>query len=274
MKNLLQFIIRFHFAILFVLIELVCLLLVVRYNNYHNVKFLNSSNSFCAVIYSGVHSLQEYFSLAQTNEELARENARLHNLMESSYRLSEDSILQIVDTAYRQQYLYRWAQVINNTVNRQQNNIILNRGRKQGIEPEMGVVTPQGVVGIVRSVSDNYATVISLLNKQFRVSAKIRKNGYFGSLTWDGKDYRKARLYEIPYHVPINIGDTIETSSYSAIFPEGVLIGTVCDYKRTSGGNFHDIVVELSVDFKSLSYVEVVGDLLKEERLELENRDL
>ena len=272
MKNLLQFIARFHFSILFVLIEILCLGLVVRSNNYQKTRFLNSSSVLCGSIYDSFHSFGEYLSLAETNQELAMENARLHNLLESLMLMQSDSIVVISDTLYKQQYVYRWAKVLNNSVNRQQNYILLNKGRKQGVLPEMGVVTTKGVVGVVQSVSDNYATVISLLNNQFRISAKIKKNDYFGSLSWDGKNYRKALLHEIPYHVDIHRGDTVVSSGYSAIFPEGVLIGTVSDFKRTSGGNFHEITVDLSVDFRSMSYVEVIGDLTKNERVELENR--
>jgi len=270
MKNLLHFIVRFHFTILFIVIEIFSLLLLVNYNNYQKVQFLNSSNVISGGIYEKISALNDYLSLAKNNEELNRENTRLNNLLANSFKLSVDSSYLYNDTLYQQQYIFRNAKIINNSVNKQLNYIILNKGELQGIKPEMAVITSQGVVGVVKSVSRNFSTVISLLNNRLRVSAKIKKNNYFGSLSWDGEDYRKARLYEIPFHVPIQPGDSIVTSGYSSIFPEGILMGTVDEVLPSSGSNFHQVIVLLSNDFKSLSYVKVVGDLLKKEKLDLE----
>lgn len=270
MKNLLHFIVRFHFTILFIFFEIVCLLLVVSYNNYQKTAFLNSSNSISGSIYSKVSSVTDYLSLVKTNEELNRENARLKNLLAESFKETIDSSFIYNDSLFQQQYIYRTAKIINNSVNKQLNYITLNKGSLHGIEPEMAVVSVDGVVGVVKSVSNNYATVISLLNNRLKVSAKFKKNDYFGSLSWDGVDYRKAKLHDIPFHVKINVGDTIVTSNYSAVFPEGIVMGTVDEVIPSSGGNFQEIKVLLSNDFRSLSYVKVVGDLLKKERVELE----
>jgi rod shape-determining protein MreC len=270
MKNLLHFIVRFHFTILFIVFEIFCLLLLVNYNNYQKSQFLNSSNAISGGIYQKVSSVTDYLSLARTNEELNRENARLRNLLKSSYSLSADSSFTFTDTLYKQQYIYRTAKIINNSVNKQLNYITLNKGKVHGIEREMAVVTDNGVVGVVKSVSENFSSVISLLNNRLRVSAKLKGNNYHGSLTWDGVDYRKALLKDIPFHVNIAKGDTIVTSGFSAIFPEGVQLGVVDEVLSSSGSNFQDVKVLLSNDFKSISYVKVVGDLMKEERLQLE----
>lgn len=270
MKNLLHFIVRFHFTILFIVFEIFCLLLLVNYNNYQKSEFLNSSNAISGGIYEKVSSVTDYLSLAKTNEELNRENVRLRNLLHSSYKLTTDSSFVFLDTIYKQQYIYRTAKIINNSVNKQLNYITLNKGRIHGIEREMAVVTDNGVVGVVKSVSDNFASVISVLNDRLRISAKLKGNNYHGSLIWDGVDYRKAMLKDIPFHVKIAKGDTIVTSGYSAIFPEGLQLGVVDEVMTSSGSNFQNIKVLLSNDFKSLSYVKVVGDLMKEERLKLE----
>lgn len=270
MKNLLHFIVRFHFTILFIVFEIFCLLLLVNYNNYQKSEFLNSSNAISGGIYEKVSSVTDYLSLAKTNEELNRENVRLRNLLHSSYKLTTDSSFVFLDTIYKQQYIYRTAKIINNSVNKQLNYITLNKGRIHGIEREMAVVTDNGVVGVVKSVSDNFASVISVLNDRLRISAKLKGNNYHGSLIWDGLDYRKAMLKDIPFHVKIAKGDTIVTSGYSAIFPEGLQLGVVDEVMTSSGSNFQNIKVLLSNDFKSLSYVKVVGDLMKEERLKLE----
>lgn len=270
MKNLFHFIVRFHFTILFIVFEIFCLLLLVNYNNYQKSEFLNSSNAISGGIYQKVSSVTDYLSLAQTNEELNRENVRLRNLLHSSYKLTTDSSFIFIDTIYKQQYIYRTAKIINNSVNKQLNYITLNKGRIHGIEREMAVVTDNGVVGVVKSVSDNFASVISVLNDRLRISAKLKGNNYHGSLIWDGVDYRKAMLKDIPFHVKIAKGDTIVTSGFSAIFPEGLQLGVVDEVMASSGDNFQNIKVLLSNDFKSLSYVKVVGDLMKEERLKLE----
>ncbi|PXY00800.1 rod shape-determining protein MreC [Marinifilum breve] len=270
MKNLLHFIVRFHFTILFIVFEIFCILLLVNYNNYQKSEFLNSSNAISGGIYQKVSSVTDYLSLAKTNEELNRENVRLRNLLHSSYKLTTDSSFVFLDTIYKQQYIYRTAKIINNSVNKQLNYITLNKGRIHGIEREMAVVTDNGVVGVVKSVSDNFASVISVLNDRLRISAKLKGNNYHGSLIWDGVDYRKAMLKDIPFHVKIAKGDTIVTSGYSAIFPEGLKLGVVDKVMTSSGSNFQNIKILLSNDFKSLSYVKVVGDLMKEERLKLE----
>ncbi|MDE5421059.1 rod shape-determining protein MreC [Ancylomarina sp. DW003] len=270
MKNLLQIIVRFHFTILFLIIELVCFILIVNNNNYHKTIFLNSNNAISGGIYDKVTSFSDYIRLTKINDQLSSENTLLHNLLSENYKLTADSFFFYEDSLFKQQYVYRSAKIISNSINKQRNYITLNKGRNQGIEPEMGVVANNSVVGIVKSVSDNYSTVLSLLNSRLKISAKIKKNNHHGSLYWDGKDYRKGRLIEIPSHVNINVGDTILTSSYSSVFPEGLLIGTADEILPSTGGNFKEIIILLSNDFNQLSYVDVIGDLLKSERLELE----
>ena len=133
----------------------------------------------------------------------------------------------------------------------------------------MSVVSANSVAGVVVGCSRNYSVVMSLLNLDFKLSARIKSNGYFGSLSWDGRDYRYAVLSEIPQHVLVNVGDTIETTGYSAIFPEGVMVGTVRDYEKF-GGDFYKISVSLITDFKKLHFVDVIGNMKKTEQLELE----
>lgn len=246
------------------------MLMLVNYNNYQKSQFLNSSNAISGDVYEKVSSITDYLSLVKTNEELSKENVRLSNLLPSSYLFSADSSFLYKDTLYQQQYIYRSAKIINNSVNKQLNYITLNKGRVNGIEPDMGVVTANGVVGVVKSVSENYSSVISLLNSRLKVSAMIKKNNYFGSLSWNGKDYRKARLLDIPFHVKVRKGDTIVTSGFSSTFPEGLLLGVIDKVLTSSGSNFQEVEVLLSNDFKSLSYVKVIGYLMKNERLELE----
>jgi rod shape-determining protein MreC len=220
--------------------------------------------------HSRVFSLAEYLDLRETNEKLARENTRLKNALERMYRGDEMFFYKKEDTTYQQQYYMTSAKVINNSTNKQNNFLTLNKGSEHGIEPEMGVVSSEGVVGVVYGVSRRFSTVISLLNTSFRVSAKIKKNNYFGSLAWDGKNYHRAVLNEIPFHVEIRKGDTIITSGYSTIFPEGTMIGVIHDF-HIKGGNFYEISVNLSTDFKNLTYVNMIRNLTRLEQTQLEN---
>jgi rod shape-determining protein MreC len=159
--------------------------------------------------------------------------------------------------------------VINNSINKQFNFITLNKGSLHGIEPEMAVIAPDGVVGVVYATSGNYSTIIPMINRNFRLSAKIRKNGYFGSLSWAGSGYQKTILEEIPFHVDVQHGDTIVTSGYSAIFPEGIIVGTINEFEAREG-NFYTISVDIAVDYKNLLHVNVIRNLLQEEQRELE----
>lgn len=175
----------------------------------------------------------------------------------------------VYDSVYNQQYLHTSASIVSNSVNRQKNFFTVNKGSKQGIHVDMAVNSQGSVAGVIVGCSENYSVVMSLLNTDFKLSARIKTNGYFGSLSWDGKNYRYAVLNEIPQHVSVNVGDTIETTGYSAIFPEGVLVGTVSDFEKL-GGDFYKILILLSTDFKKLHFVDIISNMKKTEQLELE----
>jgi len=269
MRSLLRIIIIYHFQILFVILEVVSISLLLNHNNFQKARFLNLTQSITGRIYDKINNTTAYLSLKKTNYRLSEENAKLKNILERTYRSDELFFFGESDSIHHQHYFYTSAKVINQTVNKQHNFLTLNKGSDVGIRPEMGVVSPNGVIGIVVGVSKQFSTVISLLNLDFRVSAKLAKNNYFGSLHWDGKDYRKVKLDEIPYHIDVNVGDTVITSGYSSIFPEGIIIGTVSN-SEVKGGNFYEIEIDLSVDFKSLVYVELIGNLQRKEQIELE----
>ena len=268
MRNLLRFVIRYHFFFLFLLLETVSVILIVQYNNYQRAQFFNFSKSIQGSYYETFGGIREYLSLRQTNRDLYRENTLLRNQMDRLARNLETTSNGGYDSIPHRQYSYIPARVINNTVNKQFNFITLNKGRHHGIEPEMAVIAPNGVVGIVYAASGNYSTVIPMINRSFGLSAKILKNGYFGSLSWAGSGYQEAILKEIPFHVEIQPGDTIVTSGYSAIFPEGITVGTIAEFEARA--NFYTISVDIAVDYKNLQYVNVIRNLLQDERRELE----
>jgi rod shape-determining protein MreC len=165
--------------------------------------------------------------------------------------------------------------VINNSVNKINNYITLNVGYSQGVRQDMGVVGPDGIVGVVRNVSANYSTVISVLNSKFKGSVKLQSNDYFGTLSWPGVDYREGVVTEIPGHAPVYEGDVIITSGFSTIFPEGEMVGTVTKVGRTPAGSFYELYVRLNQDFKKLTRVYVIRNFNKveQEKLELQTYD-
>lgn len=279
MRNLLRLIVRYYFFFLFLLLEVVSITILVQKNSFHRGQFIGFARSIEGVFHETFGGIREYLVLRQTNADLLMENTLLRNKMDALDRAAEmeagNGREPLAGPGYerdsvpRRQYYYMPASVINISTNKQFNFLTINKGRHHGVEPEMAVISPLGVVGVVYSVSGNYASVIPVINRDFRLSAKIKRNGYFGSLSWQGRDYDEAVLNEIPFHVDLHKGDTVVTSGYSAIFPEGILVGLVKEFE-VAEGNFYTISVDLSVDFKKLSHVNVIRNMMREEQNELE----
>lgn len=269
MRNLFLFFWKFKFFLFFLLLETVSVFLIVRNNNFQRASFINATLSVSTGLQSFMDSFKGYIGLKDENRKLAEENAYLRSLLPSSYVINATQV-NVSDTMRHQQYFFVPARVISGSFFRRKNYMLLDKGADSGIKPEMGVMTAKGVVGIVKDVSKHYASVMSFLHKDSRVSARFRKNLYIGSLTWDGHHPLYATLSDIPKHVVFAKGDTIETSSYSAVYPEGIPIGTVEEARLEKGGNFFTLKIKLLEDFQKLSYVYVVNYLFKEERNKLE----
>lgn len=264
-----RFIVQHHFLILFLIIEAFSLFLLFSANPYQRTRYYNFSHTVSGRISIRMEKISDYFSLRLENRKLAEENARLYNRLEGSYApfMTEGAD---GDTSLITGFRFLTARVINNSVNRQYNFLTLDKGRLNGIEPEMAVIGSDGIVGIVKATSDHYASVLSALNRDFIVSAKIKKNGYFGPMRWNGNNATYATLIDIPHHVSIEEGDTVVTSGYGGVFPEGFLIGTIGEF-RLKGGNYYEIKVRLSTDFRKLDYVHVIRNMAKHEIDSLEN---
>ncbi len=272
MRSLFLFLWRYNFFILFLVMETFSFFLIIRNSNFHRASYINSTNDVAAKVNGTVSAITEYINLTKANEALSRENAALHSLLPGSFYI--DSVLKqlVIDTVHRQQYTFVTAKVINNSVNRRNNYLTLNKGGLQGIKPEMGVVCAQGIVGIVKDTGAHFSSVLSLLHKDTRISAKVKKNGYIGSLVWDGFDFRHAILKDIALHVKLAMGDTVVTSSFSSIFPEGIMIGVVENFETREGDKFYTIDVRLSTDFSNLSSVYIVENMMKREQQVLEEK--
>jgi len=274
MRSLFRFLLRNHFLMLFLALEAISLTLMVSFNDYQRVTFFNSSNNLVGSVYQRFSNLDDYFSLGRTNARLAAENASLRKQLQYRIKNQENYPINRPDTVDAPAYVFTSAKVISNSVNKQFNYITLNKGSRQGIKQDMGIINDQGVVGVITNVSQNYSTGLSLLNKRLLIPAKITTNNYFGSLVWDGEHYNTADLNEIPFHVIVNVGDTVVTSGFSNIFPDGIMIGVITKYAVVSGTNFYNIKVELSTNFKTLKYVEVVQNTKRAELIKLESNNI
>lgn len=271
MRNLLNFLLRYNNIIVFLILESIAFSLLVTRNEYHNSKMVKGMQGITRGIEEKINNGRAYLHLRELNYSLAAENARLKEALEKYSRRSDRRFTSVNDTNFRQQYRYTPAEVINNSVNRQKNYFTLDKGRLQGINVDMAVVSGKSIAGVIVGLSDNFSVAISVLNLDFRVSARIKSNGYFGSLSWDGRNHRFAVLNEIPQNVSVTTGDTIETTGYSAVFPEGLLVGRVKDIKK-SGSDFYRITVELATDFKKIHYVDIIGNLKKQESTVIERK--
>ncbi len=269
MRSLLNFLARYNNLIIFLFLEGIAIYFLATGNNYHNTRIVNGIKGISRGIDEKISNTQSYLNLRMVNEKLAAENTAMKNRIENMGKRDSSLFFYVTDSVYHQDYLYTSAGVINNSVNRQKNFFTLNKGRRAGVTVDMAVTSGTSVAGVIVGCSENFSVAMSLLNLDFRLSTRIRSNGYFGSLSWDGRDYRYAVLSEIPQHVSVNVGDTIETTGYSAIFPEGIMVGTVSEYEK-KGGDFYHITVLLQTDFKKIHFVDIIGNLNKSEKIDLE----
>lgn len=219
-------------------------------------------------MYAAYTGVNDYLYLRNINDSLMAENAALRaQLYDSKYdgRIDSGSVKDSSSKKSIQKYTYIAARVIKNSVNQAANLIYLNRGTKQGVTKEMGVISKNGIVGQVINVTDNYCAVMSVLHKDFKVSVRFKKNDFFGNMHWNGINSTTANLEDIPTHVPVKVGDTIVTSGFSQLFPRNILAGTVKSIKMDPDKNFLGITVNLSTNFENLSNVYIVNNIRKEE---------
>jgi len=272
MQQIIYFFQKFKYFLFYILLALIALALTFNNLNFHKSKYVNSANSITGGLYSKSSNISEYFSLKSENELLSVENTRLRNQLQQLTSI-QDSIVEkvIVDTTnFQQKYSYINSKIIKNDFTSTFNFITINRGLNNGVKHEMAVINGKGIIGITDNSKNNYARVQSILNKNSKINARLKNSFYFGTLTWDGNDYKTVQLLDIPRQAPIKVGDTIETGGKSTIFPEGVPIGTVAKINK---GNTADnkIDIKLFNDMSNLGYVYVVKSLDKIEIESLEN---
>jgi len=269
MNNLLNFFVKHSAWFIFAIYVILSLVLLFKDNPYQQSVYLTSANRVSAAVYKAFNGVTSYFHLHDINESLQERNAALEmELIELRKHMSDMALLapdSLRQPAAVQQYSFVMAHVISNSIAQPNNYITIDRGHIDGVSPEMGVIDQNGVVGIVNVVGPHAARVISLLNPHMRLSCKLRNNGFYGSLVWDGKSPRYAVLEELPKHITFHKGDTIVTSGYSAVFPEGIIVGTVEGLARDMSDSFVSLRIKLTTNFSQLSSVRVITNNMKEQ---------
>lgn len=277
MNNLFNFLVKHVAWIIFIFYVVVSCALLFRNNPYQESVYLTSANFVSSTVFKGYSAVTSYFGLKDINEELQLRNAALEMEVINLNRQLNNIKEQIPDTSTlkpaMQQFDYVVAHVISNSVSQTYNFITIDRGSDDGVEPEMGVVDHNGVVGIVNAVGRHSARIISILNPYMNLSCKVKSNGYFGTLVWDGKNPEIAILQELPKQGRYLKGDTVITSGYSAVFPEGITVGYVAGKYKGLNDNFVSLKVKLATNFMQLSTVRAIKNKMKVELKALESKD-
>lgn len=270
MERIVLFLYQYRAFFTFLVLELFCSWLIIENNQYQGAHFFNSANSFVARVNGFSQGAREYFSLREINRMLAEENTNLRKSLEQQKQGLDNQYG--ADSAIIKRFDFVSAKVVNNSTDRFTNFITINKGKNDGLKSGMAVISPQGVVGKVKMTSQHFSVVSSILNIDIMVSGVMKRTGYFGTIQWDGTDPDYINFNFIPRHVEPIVGDSIITSGYSGIFPEGILIGTISNIERTQEAPFYDLKVKLAQDFRKLTYVSVVKSNLLPELDSLEQQ--
>lgn len=270
MRNLLIFITKYNAFFLFLIFQISALVIYVKYNSFQKATFLNSTSQVTGALYARSDELKSYMTLREVNDKLAAENAALRNQLKSSFFVDTLNKHKVVDTIYKQQYEYITAKVINNSINKRNNYITISKGSGDGIAKNMGVISPDGVVGIVVYVSEHFSLIQSILHKDTKISSMLADNKATGTLKWgDDLDPHSAQFVDVSNNVKPHLGERVVTSGYS-LFPEGIAVGKVTSLHTKSGGFFLNMEVALATDLGKLQYVYVVNNKFQAEQTELE----
>jgi rod shape-determining protein MreC len=275
MRNLLDFLYKYHHWLVFVLLEVVSVVLLFNYNSYQGSVWFSSANAVAGKVYELESSLTSYLSMAEMNRELTLRNIHQERQLDQLRRLYAEATKDTTDAQRRElELLNRYqliaAKVVDNSIHKKENLITIDKGRLDGVEPDMGVACGNGIVGVVYLVSDHYAVVISALNAaSSRISCSIRNRNYFGYLHWYGGDPSVAYVEDIPRHAKFNLGEWMVTSGFSSIFPSGVLVGQIEQAYNSSDGLSYKLKVRLSTDFGNIRDVVVISDKTIAERAAL-----
>ena len=265
MQQIINFIIRNKTFLLFLLLFTISIFFTIQSHSYHRSKFISSANFLSGGLYSSANNISQYFNLKEDNQVLIDENNKLRSIL---YNSDKNYLL---DTTSNKQYSFISATVIKNSYSSTNNSLTINKGEKDGIKQDFGVISSKGLIGIIDKTSNSYARVISILNTNSRINAQLKKTNHFGTLLWDTNSPKIVQLVDVPKIAPVLKGDTIITGGRSTIFPKGIEIGTVESFKLDDAEDFYEININLFNDMTNIGHVYIINNHDSEEILNLEN---
>lgn len=268
MQQIINFIIKNSYRLLFLLLLGISLTLTIKSHSYHRSEYVNSANAVTGNVYKKMSEANEYLSLKEKNKELASENALLKELL-----FNKKDTLLTSKTVFRNDlnnFNVVVAKTVKNSFNKRENYITINAGITAGIKTDMGVVNDKGIVGLIEKTSPNFSTIQSVLNTKSKINAKIKNSDHFGSLVWDGKNAGFAQLIDVPRLASLRKGDSIVTGGNSDIFPENIPIGKIDKIFIDKKTNYYTINVRLFNDMTSIGYVYVIENKKRTEKEQLE----
>ena len=274
MQQIINFIFRNKNLLLYLFLLFISVALTIRSHSYHQSKFFNSANRLTGGIYKVSSDITNYFRLEKENQKLVKENMRLRSII---FNKEYDIEIPIDSTKFDSTlitYKIISASIIKNSFSNLDNYITINKGSKHGVKQDMGVITPEGVLGIVENTSQNFSQVQSILNRKSNLNAKIKNSNNFGSLVWNTKDYNTVQLIDIPRRIPVKVGDTILTGAASSIFPENIPIGTIKSWNLDVSKSSYSIDISLFNDMSNIKYIYLINNKNKAEIELLESQKL
>jgi rod shape-determining protein MreC len=276
-RNVFLFIRRYSNFLFFLVLQIIALSFLFRFNKFHEAAFMNVAVEWTGELSQKYNGVEYYFKLKQTNEQLLKENERLSQLLKQNYEWPDSTGQLVIDTIKvdsirrYQKYIYHRAKLVGNSVTSQTNFLTIHLGSLQHVKPNMGVVGPQGIVGTVVNVSENYSSVMSLLHRQYKVVVKLKNGGERGTVEWDGTSPYFVTLKDIPKSASVKDGDTVLTSSTSSLFPGDIMVGTVQEIVDDKSSNFYTLKVKPATNFFNIEYVYVIENTQYEEQKRLED---
>ncbi|HLK29671.1 MAG TPA: rod shape-determining protein MreC [Puia sp.] len=277
MRNVFLFIKRYFNFLFFLVLQIIALSFLFRYNKFHQAAFSNVAGEVTGRFSEKYNGIEYYFRLKSTNDALVKENERLNQMLKDNYeapgqlnRLMTDTVM--IDSLKKiQKYIYRDAKVVASSVSSQTNYLTIHRGSSQQIRPNMGVISPSGIVGTVVSTSPNFAVVMSMLHRQYTVVVKLKNGGERGKVEWDGVNPSFVTLKDVPKSAKINKGDSIVTSETSSLFPPGILVGTVSEIVEDKSSSFYTVKLKTATNFYNVQFVSVIDNTQLDEQKKLED---
>ena len=267
MRSLLDYLVKYSYVFLFILLEILSLVLLFGFNDRQKLAFVTSANSVSGSIYELFSNVDVYFNLRRENTLLVEENARLRSML---YELTDSQTVDSARNMSRDGVIA--ARVIDNSVRMDDNYMTVNKGSNDGVGKGMGVYNSTGVIGVIMASGKSYSVVMPILNGNTSISSKIKGTDNFGFLEWSGGDPYTAQLKDVPYHSNVEVGDTVVTTGFSSVFPENITIGTVADVQRLSNGYTLKILVSLAVDMSDLGWVYIHSKTVDPEIIDLQQQ--